>query len=290
MKPLKDKVAVVTGGSRGIGRGIAAVLGEYGATVYVTGRSQRGSATPDNMPGTIDDTAEEVSRRGGHGIPFRCDHRESDQVEKLFKRVRDERGKLDVLVNNAWSGYEGYAGGLRPRHFWEAPLSLWDGMIEGGLRTHLLATYHAIPIMLPQKSGLIVSTIAWDHDKYLGSFYDLAKHSIVRMLWGIARELKPHGIATVAVAPGFTRTERVLQAFKINADQWRGIPHLKKSESPEYAGRAVAALAQDKHVLRRSGKAFMTGELAREYGFTDVGGRRPAPFHVESFEKLLAKM
>src|SRR5262249_16812400 len=146
------------------------------------------------------------------------------------------------------------------------------------------------PLMLPRKSGLIVSTIAWDHDKYLGSFYDLAKHSIARLIWGLALELKPHGIATVALAPGFTRTERVLQAFKITEDQWRRVPLLKKTESPEYAGRAVAALAQDKRVKRRSGKAYMTGELAQEYGFTDTDGRRPAPFHIQSFEKMLAKM
>jgi NAD(P)-dependent dehydrogenase (short-subunit alcohol dehydrogenase family) len=290
MKELQGKIAVVTGASRGVGRGIAVVLGERGATVYVTGRSVRGAPTADNMPGTIEDTAEEVVRRGGHGIAVACDHREIRQVEALFTRVRDEQGGFDLLVNNAWGGYEGHVGGLRPCNFWEAPLELWDGMIEGGLRTHLLATYFAIPLMLPRQSGLIVSTIAWDHDKYIGSFYDLAKHSIVRMIWGLARELKPHRIATVALAPGFTRTERVLSAFKIKEDEWRSVTHLKKTESPEYAGRAVAALAEDKRVLRRSGKPYMTGELAREYGFTDVDGRQPPPFHVPSFETMLARM
>ena len=285
MKPLEGKIAMVTGASRGVGRGIAVVLGECGATVYVTGRTRRGA--PKDVPGTIDDTAEEVTRRGGHGIPVVCDHRDAQEVEWLFARVRDEQSRLDLLVNNAWGGYE---GSLRPCNFWEAPLTLWDGMIEGGLRTHLLATYFAIPLMLPKKSGLIVSTIAWDHDKYIGSFYDVAKHSIARMIWGLAFELKPHGIATVALAPGFTRTERVLAACKVTEEKWRDIPGLKKTESPEYAGRAVAALASDQRVQRRSGKAFMTGELAREYGFTDVDGRRPAPFHVQSFEKTLAQM
>ena len=290
MKGLQGKIAVVTGASRGVGRGIAVVLGEQGATVYVTGRSVRGGLTPDNMPGTIDDTADEVARRGGRGIAVVCDHREPSQVEAFFARVRDEQGGLDLLVNNAWGGYQGHASGLPLCNFWEAPLTFWDIMIEGGLRTHLLATYFAIPLMLPRKSGLIVSTIAWDHDKYIGSFYDLAKHGIVRMIWGLARELKPYRIATVAIAPGFTRTERVLSAFKIHADEWRNVTHLKKTESPEYAGRAVAALAQDKHVLRRSGKAYMTGELAREYGFTDVDGRQPPPFHVPSFETVLTRM
>ena len=290
MLPLKSKIAMVTGASRGIGRGIAVVLGDCGATVYVTGRSRRGSPAAAGVPGTIDDTADEVSRRGGQGIPAECDHRDSKQVDALFARVREEHGRLDLLVNNAWGGYEGHSGGLRPRNFWDAPLSLWDSMIEGGLKTHLLATYFGIPLMLPHKSGLIISTIAWDHDKYIGSFYDIAKHSIARMLWGLALELKPHGIATVALAPGFTRTERVLAAFKITEDQWRGVPYLKKTESPEYAGRAVAALAQDKRVLRRSGKAFMTGELAREYGFKDVDGRRPSPFRVQPFQKILEQM
>src|SRR5262249_40637027 len=160
-----------------------------------------------------DETADEVSRRGGRGLAVACDHRDSNQVEALFARIRDEQGRLDLLVNNAWGGYEGHRGGLRPRKFCGGPFWLWGGVIAGGLRTHLLATYFGIPLMLPCKSGLIVSTIAWDHDKYLGSFYDLAKHSIARLIWGLALELKPYGIATIALAPGFTRTERVLQAF-----------------------------------------------------------------------------
>jgi NAD(P)-dependent dehydrogenase (short-subunit alcohol dehydrogenase family) len=290
MKSLEGKIAVVTGASRGIGRGIAVVLGERGATVYVTGRSRRGGPTPDNMPGNIDDTADEVSRRGGRGIPLPCDHRDAKEVQNLFTRVGEEQGRLDLLVNNAWGGYEGHRSGLRPCNFWEAPLSLWDGMIEGGLRTHLLASYFAVPLMLPGKAGLIVSTIAWDHDKYLGSFYDLAKHSILRMIWGLGLELQEHGIAAVAVAPGFTRTERVLAAFRIGEDQWREVPALEKTESPEYAGRAVAALAQDADVVQRSRQAFMTGELAGIYGFTDIDGSTPEPFHVASFEEILAQV
>jgi NAD(P)-dependent dehydrogenase (short-subunit alcohol dehydrogenase family) len=287
MKSMEGKIAVVTGASRGIGRGIALVLGECGATVYVTGRSRRGGSTPDNIPGSIDDTADEVSRRGGCGIPLPCDHRDEKQVRDLFTRVSEEQERLDILVNNAWGGYEGHKGGLRPCNFWEAPLSLWDSMIEGGLRPHLLATYFAVPLMLSHKTGLIVSTIAWDHDKYLGSIYDLAKHSILRMIWGLGLELREHGIAAVAVAPGFTRTERVLAAFKIGEDQWREVPALQKTESPAYAGRAVAALAQDAEVMQRSGQAFMTGELAGIYGFTDLDGSTPEPFHVPSFEEIL---
>ena len=303
MKPnLEGKVAMVTGASRGAGRGIAVVLGEAGATVYVTGRSVRGGPTTDNMPGTIDDTAEQVTARGGRGIPVRCDHTVEAEVEALFKRVKKEQGRLDILVNNAWGGYEGE--GLYPAYFWKAPLQkCWQGMFVAGLRAHLVASYFAIPLMLsrstPKSSapgtpslsrcqGLIVSTVAWDRDKYIGSFYDVAKHAIVRMMYGLARELRKHNIAAIAVAPGFMRTERVLKAYKTNEQHWRMVPALKRTESPEYVGRAIAMLATDPKVMRKSGRAFRVGELAREYGLTDVDGRRVPPFTVpKPFEKLL---
>ena len=297
-RSLRGKVALVTGASRGAGRAIAAVLGERGATVYVTGRSVRGQPTTDNLPGTIEESAEEVTRRGGEGIAVRCDHENEHEVESLLLKVRDERGRLDILVNNAWGGYEGER--LMPSYFWQAPLRLWDAMFERGLKAHLLATYFAIPLMIESASttartegsrapGLIVSTIAWDHDKYLGSFYDVSKHSIVRLLWGLAIELRQHRIATVALAPGFMRTERVMSHANGETD-WKKIPWLKKSESPEYLGRAVAALAGDARVMRRSGKAFHVGELSREYGFTDTDGRRVPPFIIrESFVDMVKK-
>lgn len=296
---------MVTGASRGAGRAIAAVLGEHGATVYVTARSVRGQPTTDNLPGTIEESAEEVTRRGGQGIAVRCDHANDGEVESLFQRVREEQGRLDILVNNAWGGYEGKR--LMPAYFWQAPLHLWDAMFERGLKAHLLATYFAIPLMIESASaparakpapaqtktsrppGLIVSTIAWDHDKYIGNFYDVAKHSIVRLLWGLAMELRQHNIATVALAPGFMRTERVMSHASGEAD-WKKIPWLKKSESPEYLGRAVAALAGDPRLMRRSGKTFHVGELAREYGFTDIDGRRVPPFIIrESFVDMVRK-
>ena len=285
---LRGRVAVVTGASRGAGRAIAAVLGERGATVYVTGRSVRGQPTTDNLPGTIEESAEEVTRRGGKGIALRCDHANEHDVESLFLKVREEQGRLDILVNNAWGGYEGVRH--MPSYFWQMPLHLWDAMIEGGLKAHILASYFAIPLMIESASaaartkssrtpGLIVSTIAWDHGKYIGSFYDLAKHATVRLLWGLAMELREQHIATIALAPGFMRTERVMSHANGEAD-WKKIPWLKKSESPEYLGRAVAALAADARLMRRSGKAFHVGELARQYGFTDTDGRRVPPFII----------
>jgi len=287
---LQGKVALVTGASRGAGRAIAAVLGEHGATVYVTGRSVRGQPTTDNLPGTVEDSAEEVTRRGGQGIAVRCDHANEREVESLIRKVRDQQGRLDILVNNAWGGYEGER--LMPAYFWRAPLRLWDAMIERGLKAHLLATWFAIPLMIESAStapGLIVSTVAWDRGKYIGHFYDLAKHSIVRLLWGLATELRQHHIATVALAPGFMRTERVMSHAQGETD-WKKIPWLKKSESPEYLGRAVAALAGDPRLMRRSGKAFHVGELAREYGFTDTDGRRVPPFRMRgSFVDMVKK-
>ena len=295
LRNLAGRVALVTGASRGAGRAIAAVLGEHGATVYVTGRSVRGQPTTDNLPGTIEDTAEEVTRRGGQGIAVRCDHANESEVQALLLKVRDQRGRLDILVNNAWGGYEGER--LLPAYFWQAPLRLWDGMFERGLKAHLFATYFAIPLMIesasqarsPRAPGLIVSTVAWDHDKYIGNFYDVAKHSIVRLMWGLAMELRQHRIATVALAPGFMRTERVMSHAGGETD-WKKVPWLKKSESPEYLGRAVAALAADARLMRRSGEAFHVGELAREYGFTDTDGRRVPPFIIrESFLQMLKK-
>jgi NAD(P)-dependent dehydrogenase (short-subunit alcohol dehydrogenase family) len=288
---------LVTGASRGAGRAVAAVLGEHGATVYVSGRSVRGQSTTDNLPGTIEESAEEVTRRGGQGIALRCDHTNEREVESLLLKVRDQQGRLDILVNNAWGGYEG--GRLMPSYFWEAPLRLWDAMFERGLKAHLLTTYFAIPLMIKSASatrtrsshlpGLIVSTVAWDHDKYIGNFYDVAKHSIVRLLWGLSMELRQHHIATVAVAPGFMRTERVMSHASEGAD-WKKIPWLKRSESPEYLGRAVAALSCDPGVMRKSGKAFHVGELAREYGFTDIDGRRVPPFIMrEPFVSMINK-
>lgn len=291
---LQGRVALVTGATRGAGRAIAAVLGEHGATVYVTGRSARGQPTTDNLPGTIEESAEEVTRRGGQGIALRCDHANEREVKALFQKVRDQQGRL----NNAWGGYEG--GRLMPAYFWQAPLHLWDAMFERGLKAHLLATYFAIPLMIESASGsartkrsqaprLIVSTIAWDHDKYIGNFYDVAKHSIVRLLWGLAMELRQHHIATVALAPGFMRTERVMSHVKGETD-WRKVPWLKRSESPEYIGRAVAALAGDARLMSKSGKAFHVGELAREYGFTDIDGRRVPPFIIrEPFVHMVKK-
>ena len=276
MPNLKAKVAVVTGASRGAGRGIALALGECGATVYVTGRSVRGQPATDNMPGTIDETAEAVTARGGRGVAARCDHTIDADVEALFERLNVEQGRLDLLVNCAWGGYE-VEGRISQAPFWEQPLHYWDRMFVSGVRATLISSRFAAPLMLRQNGGLIINITAWVDDVYLANiFYDTAKNAINRMAFGMARELRKHNIAAVSLAPGFIRTERVAAAF--DAAGMKGYERF--TESPEYVGRAVAALAADSNVIEKSGRILNVGDLAREYGFTDVDGRLIPPFKM----------
>jgi NAD(P)-dependent dehydrogenase (short-subunit alcohol dehydrogenase family) len=281
MSNLAGKVAVVTGASRGGGRGIALALGESGATVYVTGRSTQGKSTAENIPGTIEETAELVTSRGGLGIPVQCNHLIDAEVAALFAQVQQEQGHLDLLVNNAWGGYENYNGDHWDDQtkfsdpFWQQSMQRWEGMFTAGVRSHLLSSRFAVPLMLPQRQGLIVNTTAWDRDNYLGNlFYDLAKNTVNRMAFGMALELREYNIAAITLAPGFMRTERVVAALGESLD-------LNITESPEYIGRAIAALASDANIREKSGKVLTAGDLAAEYGFTDVDGRLIPPFRLE---------
>jgi NAD(P)-dependent dehydrogenase (short-subunit alcohol dehydrogenase family) len=290
--PLKGRVAVVTGASRGAGRGIAVELGAAGATVYVTGRSTREQPAATygqllalsglaGLPGSIDETAEEVTRMGGQGIAVRCDHTQEAEVAQLFAQVRQEQCRLDLLVNNAWGGHESFDG-VFEAPFWAHPLSSWDSMFDRGVRNHLLASRFAAPAMVAQQSGLIVITSFWDQGKYLRGnlFYDLAKSAMNRLAFGMAQELRPDGVASLAVSPGWMRTEFVLAGHKTDAAHWQACPALARTESPRYLGRAVAALAGDARVLAKSGSVHRVADLAREYGFTDVDGRQVAAFEV----------
>ena len=288
-RPLTGRVAIVTGASRGAGRGIALELGAAGATVYVTGRSLRSEPAPgydrmlallgaDAMPGTIEDTAEAVSRLGGTAIAVRCDHTQESEVRALFDRVQDEQGRLDLLVNNAWGAHQDHIG-YQP--FWEQPMSHWEGMFERGVRNHILSSVAAAPIFVRQKHGLIVTISFWDRWRYVGTlFYDVAKAAMNRVAFGIAQELRPHGVASVALSPGWMRTELVLAAYDTDEARWRDVPALSGTESTRYVGRAVVALASDEQVMERTGQVLRVGDLAAEYGFTDVDGRLVPPFEL----------
>lgn len=282
---LRARVVLVTGASRGVGRGIALALGETGAKVYVTGRSVRGGPRTEGLPGTIEDTAEAVTARGGHGVAVRCDHTIDDDVVALFEQITMADGRLDVLVNNAWAGYERWDEARFDAPFWEQPMWRWE-LFAASLRGQFMASRLAAPLMLSAGHGLIVNVSFTDGDVPLGqAAYDVCKHASDRMALSMSRELRKHGVASVALHPGFVRTERVEAAW----DQIGSGP-AQVIHTPEYVGRAVAALASDETVLERTGQRLAVGDLAEEYDFTDVDGRRPAAFHLEGRMTLATRM
>ena len=278
---LEDKVALVAGGTRGAGRGIAVELGAAGATVYVTGRTTRERRSEYDRPETIEETAELVDRAGGRGIAVRVDHLASDQVRALVRRIEDEQGRLDVLVNDVW-------GGERLIE-WNVPV--WEYSLDGGLRmlrlaidTHIITSHFALPLLIQNEGGLVVEmtdgTAEYNAENYRVSlFYDLAKASVIRMAWAQAKELVPHGCTAVALTPGWLRSEMMLDAFGVGESNWRDAlaaqPHFAISETLRYVGRAVAHLAADPEVGRFNGRSLSSGGLAKEYGFTDLDGSQP---------------
>lgn len=292
MPALEGKVAVVAGASRGAGRGIALALGEAGATVYVAGRSTRGGTPPsDGAPGTIEETAEQVTARGGTGIPVRTDCTDEREVAALFARIGRDQGGLDVLANAVWGAADGtkspdeaLAGWGAP--FWERSTDEWRRMMDGGPRAYYLTAFHAARLMAPRKRGLIVGVtdgfIEGTPDavlagtalgEYNGSLlYDLSHTMINRLMYGMAADARKSGIAVVTLMPGFMRTERVERSMTSDAVRKQFRHDL--SESVEYIGRAVVALAGDRKALTKSGRIHFVADLATEYGFTDVDGRR----------------
>lgn len=267
MGALSGKVAVVTGASRGIGKGIALTLAEEGATVYVTGRTVTPGSHP--LPGTVGETAVEADRRGGKGIAVQVDHAKDEQVAALFDRVRREQGRLDILVNNAIAIP---AELTRPGSFWEKPISNWE-MIDVGLRSNYVAAWHAAQIMVPQKSGLIVALSGYVGVTYTMSVvFGTCKSAVDRMARDMAIELKPHNVASLSLWQGFTYTERTqknLQTVPGMASQLNSAA----GSSVEFPGRIITALAKDPDVMKRSGGTFINAELAQEYGITDIGGK-----------------
>lgn len=278
-RPLMGQVALVSGATRGGGRGIAVQLGAAGATVYVTGRSTATSRSPMNRPETIEETAALVTAAGGHGIAVPTDHLDIAQVGELVARIdRDQQGRLDILVNNVWGG--------DPLTVWDKPL--WEQSLDDGLlmqrqavHTHIITSWHALPLLVARGRGLVLEITDGTVDQgYRGTFfYDLVKSSVIRMGQALAGDLWPHGVTAAALTPGFLRSEAMLDHFGVTEGTWRdGIaadPHFAMSETPAYLGRAVAALAADPEVGRWRGQSPATWQLAKEYGFTDVDGSRP---------------
>lgn len=219
MQPLKGKIAVVTGATRGAGRGIACVLGEAGATVYCTGRSVRGKPATGNRPETIEETAEMVNAWGGVGIPVQVDHTVEEQVKSLFEQIKSEQGQLDILVNDIWGGDTLMEWG---KPFWEQSLSNGLLMQQRGIHTHIITSHYAIPLMVERKQGLIVEVTDGDSLGYRGNFfYDLAKVSIIRLAYAMSKELLPYNITSVAVTPGFLRSEAMLEHFGVTEANWQ---------------------------------------------------------------------
>lgn len=277
MKTLEGKIALVTGGSRGAGRGIAVELGKAGAIVYVTGRSIKGAST-NNWPGTIDDTVSEIEAWGGKAIAVRCDHTNDLETEAVISKIRKEQGKLDILINNVWGAHD---LGVDAKSFWELPLKNWDTMFTAGVRAQLATNHFAVPLLRENEQALIIHTTFWDNSKYTGQFYyDLAKNTLVRMAYGLSIELKEDNIAVLAVTPGFMRTELVLKYHHSDEEHWKEAEDLKQTETPYYIGRGIASLASDSNVMKKSGKVFKVGELAKEYRFTDIDGRYIPPFTI----------
>jgi NAD(P)-dependent dehydrogenase (short-subunit alcohol dehydrogenase family) len=272
---MAEQVGIVTGATRGGGKAIALELGAASWTVYVTGRSTRAGGSTEGLPGTLEETAEAIDAAGGRGIPIRCDHTSLADIDALASRVRSDGVPLDLLVNNAWGGYESYDYVAFGRPFWEQAVEQWDRMFTSGVRATLLTSARLAPLFLEASGGLIVNTIAWLHDDYMGNlYYDTAKAAIVRMTFGMAQELRSKGVSAVALAPGFMRTERVM------ASHAREPFDLSATESPVYLARAVRALAADPAAAKRSGEVLYVGDLAKEYGFTDADGRQPPPFRL----------
>jgi dehydrogenase/reductase SDR family protein 1 len=254
MADLSGHVALVTGASRGVGRGVALALANAGATVFATGRSI------------------EQADLGTTITAIACDHTDDTAVARVFRRIDETAGRLDILVNVAWGGYErmvedGKFTFIAP--FWEQPAWRWDAMVTAGVRAAFVASQYAARMMIPARRGLIVHISTWAAQKHIANtLYGLSKAATDKMAADMAHELKPHGVTVVSLYPGLVRTEAVLAA---------GVFDLSNSESPEFIGRAVAALAADPHVSRRTGSVLVAAALAEEYGFTDIDGRQPRP-------------
>lgn len=270
MSTLAGRIAWITGGSRGVGKGIALSLGAQGATVYITGRTLDTPHTTVPLPGTLKDTAAGVDQAGGKGIAVQCDHRDDVQVQAVIERIKTEQGRLDILVNNAWAGYEGYIDDqyLPPNApFWQKPVTFWDDNLIGVRWAYVASTY-ATPLLIASGGGLIVN-LSYSPLIPGNPAYNVAKQAADRLAFEMAHALREYHVAAVALHPGLVRTELVLK----NAHYF----DMSNSESPQFTGRAVTALAADPDIMQKSGQALVVAQLAQDYDFDDIDGTRPTP-------------
>ncbi|WUI03498.1 SDR family oxidoreductase [Spirillospora sp. NBC_00431] len=280
--PLAGKIALVAGGTRGAGRGVAVELGAAGATVYVTGRSTRAGRSEMDRPETIEETAELVTAAGGEGIAVRVDHLDPEQVDALVARVDAEQGRLDVLVNDVWGSDRYFEFGKR---LWEQSLDDGLRMLRLGIETHAITSHRALPLLIREPGGLVIEmtdgTAEYNaaYRKDVGYFYDLVKTAVIRMALAQSEEIAEYGATAVALTPGWLRSEAMLDNYGVTEANWLDatakVPHFAISESPAFVGRAVAALAADPDRARWNGASLSSGGLAQEYGFTDADGSRP---------------
>jgi NAD(P)-dependent dehydrogenase (short-subunit alcohol dehydrogenase family) len=270
-----DRVVVVTGASRGAGKGIAIALGATGATVYVTGRTRNEGDAP--LPGTVEATAQAVTEAGGKGIAAYCDHADDAQVAELFKRIGQEQGRVDILVNNATTINDALTD---KGPFWDKPLELTD-IWNVGMRSHYTATYFAAPLLLKSSRALVVSTSSFGGRIYMhGPAYGAGKAAVDKMAHDMAVDFRPHSVAVVSIWMGLLLTERTRMVFEAEPDQYSDL--VETAETPQYTGRVIDALYRDPLLMDRSGKVWIGAELGAEYGVTDVNGRQP-PSHRAFF-------
>ena len=271
----EDRVVVVTGASRGAGKGIAIALGATGATVYVTGRSQREGDAP--LPGTVQSAADAVTEAGGRGIAVQCDHADDAQVEALFEQVRREQGRLDILVNNATALHDALTDS---GPFWEKPLALTD-LWNVGMRSHYTAAWFGAPLLLAAGAGLIVNTSSFGGRIYMhGPAYGAGKAAVDKMAHDMAVDFRPHNVAVVSIWMGLLLTERTRRVFEAEPEKYAELA--ATTETPEFTGRIIDSLARDPGLMDRSGKVWIGAELAEAYGLRDIDGSQP-PSHRAFF-------
>jgi dehydrogenase/reductase SDR family protein 1 len=270
MADLSGQVAVVTGASRGIGKGIALELGAAGARVYLTGRTVKEGTS--EFPGTIGATAQEVSELGGEGSAIQCDHSDDDAIIALWKQIKEKEGRVDILVNNVFTAPEHENIIDESKGFWELPIGIWDEIMHVGCRSHYVSSHEAVPMMIEQGSGLIVNISSFAGLAYVFNLaYGVGKAAVDRMAKDMAHELKDYGITCVSMWPGWVRTEHILKRKAEGK-----IPYsVEKAETPRFTGRGVVALATDPNRMERSGQVLIVNEIAKQYGFTDVDGSQP---------------